>query len=120
MSEVTTTLDVRELHHNAGLIAVLTIVGLPLSVAVLGLAGTAAFGFELPVALLFAAVILPTDPAAVLSLFEEFDVTERLAVTIEGEGLFNDDVAIISHAVQGLVMPTALELTGLAGDAGQN
>lgn len=93
--EGTTTLDVRELRHNAGLIAVLTLVGLPLSVTLLGLAGTVAFGFELPVALLFAAVILPTDPAAVLSLFEEFDVAERLAVTIEGESLFNDGVAIV-------------------------
>jgi CPA1 family monovalent cation:H+ antiporter len=93
--EGTTTLDVRELRHNTGLIAVLTLVGLPLSVALLGLASTVVIGLELPVALLFAAVILPTDPAAVLSLFEEFDVAERLAVTVEGESLFNDGVAIV-------------------------
>jgi CPA1 family monovalent cation:H+ antiporter len=91
----TTTLNVHELRHNAPLITVLTLVGLPLAVGILGVVGTTAFGFELPIALLFAAIILPTDPAAVLSLFEEFDVTERLAITIEGESLFNDGVAIV-------------------------
>ena len=91
----TTTLNVHELRHNAPLVAALTLLGLPLAVAVLGVVGTTAFGFELPIALLFAAIILPTDPAAVLSLFEEFEVTERLAITIEGESLFNDGVAIV-------------------------
>ena len=91
----TTTLNVRELRHNAPLIGVLTLVGLPVAVGILGVAGTAAFGFDLPIALLFAAVILPTDPAAVLSIFNQLDVTERLAITIEGESLLNDGVAIV-------------------------
>ncbi len=91
----TTELNVRELRDDAPLVLVLTLVGLPWAVAVMGLAGTVAFGFELPVALLFAAVILPTDPAAVLSVFEEFAVAERLAVTIEGESSLNDGVAIV-------------------------
>src|SRR6056297_3483434 len=91
----TLTIEVPELRHNAPLIVVLTLVGLPLAVVLLGVIGTVAFGFELAISLLFAAIILPTDPAAVLSLFEEFDVAERLAVTIEGESLLNDGVAIV-------------------------
>ena len=91
----TTTLKVRELRHNAPLIGVLTLVGLPVAVGILGVAGTAVFGFDLPIALLFAAVILPTDPAAVLSIFNQLDVAERLAITIEGESLLNDGVAIV-------------------------
>ena len=91
----TLTIEVPELRHNGPLIVVLTLVGLPLAVVLLGIIGTVAFGFELGIALLFAAIILPTDPAAVLSLFEEFDVAERLAVTIEGESLLNDGVAIV-------------------------
>jgi len=91
----TLSINVRELRHDAPLIAMLTLVGLPLAVVILGVIGTVAFGFELGIALLFAAIILPTDPAAVLSLFEEFAVTERLAVTIEGESLLNDGVAIV-------------------------
>jgi len=91
----TTTLNVRELRHNAPLIGVLTLVGLPVAVGILGVAGTAVFGFDLSIALLFAAVILPTDPAAVLSIFNQLDVAERLAITIEGESLLNDGVAIV-------------------------
>jgi CPA1 family monovalent cation:H+ antiporter len=91
----TTTLDVRRLWRNASLIAVLTIVGLPLAVLILGGIGTVAFGFPLLVALVFATIILPTDPAAVLSIFDELDVSERLAVTIEGESLLNDGVAVV-------------------------
>jgi len=121
----TTELNVRELRDDAPLVLVLTLVGLPLAVAVMGLAGTVAFGFELPVALLFAAIILPTDPAAVLSLFEEFDVVERLAVTIEGESLLNDGVAIVIFSMLLATIQTAGEsvsdlatLAGLAGFAG--
>jgi CPA1 family monovalent cation:H+ antiporter len=91
----TLTLDVRRLGRNAPLVVALAVVGLPVSVVLLGWVGTRAFGFPLLVSLLFAAIILPTDPAAVLSLFEQFDVAERLAVTIEGESLLNDGVAIV-------------------------
>ncbi|ELZ33176.1 sodium/hydrogen exchanger [Halorubrum tebenquichense DSM 14210] len=91
----TTTLNVRQLWRNVGLIAVLTGVGLPLSVVLLGAVGTVAFDFPLIVALVFAAIILPTDPAAVLSIFEGLDVDERLAITIEGESLMTDGVAVV-------------------------
>lgn len=74
---------------------VLTLLKLPLAIVLLGAVGGVAFGFPLLVALLFAAIILPTDPAAVLSIFEELDVAERLAVTIEGESLLNDGVAVV-------------------------
>ncbi|WP_136591548.1 cation:proton antiporter [Salinigranum halophilum] len=91
----TTELDVPVLIENLPQVLVLTLVGLPLAVVLLGAVGTLAFGFPLVVALLFASIILPTDPAAVLSLFEQFDVGERLAVLVEGESLLNDGVAVV-------------------------
>jgi len=106
----TTAIDVHELRENLPLIAALTVVGLPAAVVVLGAVGTVAFGFPPLVSLAFAAVILPTDPAAVLSLFEEFDVSERLAVTIEGESLLNDGVAIVIFST----LVAAFESTGSA------
>lgn len=91
----TTTLDVRRLWQNVSMVGVLTLVGLPLAIVILGAASTVAFGFPILVSLLFATIILPTDPAAVLSIFEEMDVAERLAVTIESESLLNDGVAVV-------------------------
>lgn len=91
----TTTLDIRRLWRNVGLITVLTVVGLPLAIVILGATGTVVFDFPLLISMVFATIILPTDPAAVLSLFEEFNVAERLAVTIEGESLLNDGVAVV-------------------------
>jgi len=92
---------------------------------ILGAVGTVAFGFPLLVALLFATIILPTDPAAVLSIFDELDVAEQLAVTIEGESLLNDGVAVVifsavvavfeaSGSVAALATPGAL--IAIAGD----
>lgn len=62
----TLSINVRELRHDAPLILALTLIGLPFAVVLLGAIGTVAFGFELAISLLFAAIILPTDPAAVL------------------------------------------------------
>lgn len=91
----TAELNVPVLRENLPQVLVLTLLGLPLAIALLGVVGTLTFGFPLVVALLFAAIILPTDPAAVLSLFEQFDVSERLAVLVEGESLLNDGVAVV-------------------------
>lgn len=44
-------------------------------------------------ALLLSAILSPTDPIAVLTLFRQLRVNERLASIIEGESLFNDGVA---------------------------
>lgn len=44
-------------------------------------------------ALLLAAILSPTDPIAVLALFRQIRVNERLASIVEGESLFNDGVA---------------------------
>ncbi|GCE30324.1 Na+/H+ antiporter [Dictyobacter alpinus] len=44
-------------------------------------------------AFLLAAILSPTDPVAVLGLFRQLHVNERLSNIIEGESLFNDGVA---------------------------
>ncbi len=88
-------LDRAALRENVAVPIVLVVVGVPLSVALLGSVGTVAFGLPILVSLLFAAIVVPTDPVAVLSLFEELDVPEQLSVVIDGESLFNDGVAIV-------------------------
>jgi CPA1 family monovalent cation:H+ antiporter len=44
-------------------------------------------------ALLLSAILSPTDPVAVLSLFKQLKADENIANIIEGESLFNDGVA---------------------------
>jgi CPA1 family monovalent cation:H+ antiporter len=92
----TTELD--RLRRNLGPILAMAVVGLVLSVTLLGLLGTRVFGFELAIALLFASMVLPTDPVSVLALFEELGAPERLSVLVEGESLVNDGIGVVLFA----------------------
>ena len=90
------TTNLERLRRNLLPILLVAIVGLITSVAIVGVLGAALFpGFELLVALLFAAMILPTDPVSVLALFEELGAPDRLAVLVEGESLINDGIGVV-------------------------
>ena len=89
------TTDLERLRRNIVPVLGLAVPGLLVSVLALGVAGQYAFGFDLLVALLFAAMVLPTDPVSVLALFEELGAPERLSVLVEGESLVNDGVGVV-------------------------
>ena len=89
------TTDLERLRRNLLPILSMAVGGLILSVTVLGLVGQYAFGFSLLVSLLFASMVLPTDPVSVLALFEELGAPDRLAVLVEGESLVNDGVGVV-------------------------
>lgn len=51
--------------------------------------GRVAFGFPLLTARLFGTVVFQTDSAAVRFMFQEFDLINWLAVTVEDESLLD-------------------------------
>ncbi|ELY92054.1 cation:proton antiporter [Natrinema altunense] len=88
-------LDRAALRENVAVPLTLVVLGIPLAVVLLGPVIDFAFGLSIGVSLLLAAILVPTDPVAVLSVFEELDVPERLTIVIDSESLFNDGVAIV-------------------------
>ena len=93
-------LDFAALRDRAGRVAVLALVGTTISTGIVGVATWAvaqAIGYPLPLAwaLVFGALISPTDPVAVLSMLKGVDVPHTLQVEMEGEALFNDGIAIV-------------------------
>nr|WP_267622168.1 Na+/H+ antiporter [Halobium salinum] len=119
------TTDLERFRRNLVPILTLAVPGLVVAVLLLGVVGTRAFGFDLLIALLFASMILPTDPVSVLALFEEVGAPERLSVLVEGESLINDGVGVVVFStllalVTSGTDPTSLlnpaEAAGVAGE----
>jgi CPA1 family monovalent cation:H+ antiporter len=74
-------------------------------------------GIELPLlhALLFGALISPTDPIATISILKRIGLPEKLEVIIEGESLFNDGVGAVVFSVLAVIaagtsQPSAVEI----------
>jgi len=104
-------INIRKMVDSAWSISLLAVVGLVIStvlVAVLLYYALPLVGFEIPfiVALLFGAIISPTDPVAVLALFKEVGAPKRLSMMFEGESLLNDGTAMALFFV---ILSVALE-----------
>ena len=100
-------IDFQAFRTNLSISLPMVLIGLPIAVGLLGWSGTFVFGLPLLVSLLFAAMIYPIDPVAVLSLFEEMDAPERLFVLTESESLMDDGLAIVIFSTLLGVVQTA-------------
>jgi CPA1 family monovalent cation:H+ antiporter len=86
----------RMLFRNLGPVAMLAVPGLLLSTGIIGFLLNWLTPLEFPQALLVGAMLSATDPVAVIALFKEFGVPNRLTILVEGESLFNDASAIVT------------------------
>jgi len=88
-------LNARHVMRNILPILTLAVPGLLLSTAIIGFIMAVFSPFDLMVALLLGAILSATDPVAVISIFKQLGVPERLTVLVEGESLFNDATSLV-------------------------
>ncbi len=81
------------------------------TVLVGGIVGTIGGISSILVAMLFGALISPTDPVSVLALFKQADAPEDLRALVEGESLFNDATGVVLFTI---LLEAVIEGQGLA------
>ena len=87
--------ELRQLRDNLVPILLLAVPGVLLTTLLVGGMTALGAGMAFGTAVVFGALIAATDPVAVVSLFRALGVPRQLALTVEGESLFNDGTAIV-------------------------
>ncbi|MBU2146831.1 MAG: sodium:proton antiporter [Alphaproteobacteria bacterium] len=110
--------DLGLLRMRAAVVGTMATLGVLISTAVVGLgfwgfAQLVGVDISLPWAMVFGALISPTDPVAVLSTLKAVRVPKSLEVDMIGESLFNDGVGVVIFAV---ILSLAVGLQGGAVD----
>ena len=113
-------LDARQVSSNIWPILTLAVPGLLISTGIIGFIFSTFSEFDLLVALLLGAILSATDPVAVIAIFKQLGVPERLTILIEGESLFNDATSLVLATILiGLVSAGAFSSDVLIDGTGE-
>lgn len=110
---------VSDLRAQWGIVFLMATMGIALSTLVVGVGFSWLTGMPILIALVFGALISPTDPVAVLGVLREASLPKSLETKIAGESLFNDGVGYVVFLVLvGIAFPSGeAHGAGLSGAA---
>jgi CPA1 family monovalent cation:H+ antiporter len=97
-------LKIGQIKKEAIPIGFFAIIGVIITIIIIGIGVTSVFHVPFIDALLFGTILAATDPVAVGVIFKKFPIPYKLNTIIEGESLFNDATGVISfNVIKGII-----------------